>query len=178
MDRSTPGRIMLVLFTAFFMLMIAIPFLYPYGSFTDLGGTAGVIENWDALAFANPLTRTVYSIGDLFCHQEMPRSFIINGSQMAFCQRDVCVLAGFIVGLLATDKKICPIYVGSRRFAIAGLLMTSLTFIEWGIELGFSVDVPAAKMATGVLTGIGIAAIVQYAVAKEYEKTMGFKKEV
>ena len=178
MDRSTPGRIMLVFFTSFFMLTIAVPFLYPYGSFIDLGGTAGTIENWDALAFADPLTRTVYSIGDLFCHQETSRSFIVNGSQMAFCQRDICVLIGFIAGLLATDRKICPTYAGSRQFAAGGLLLASLTFIEWGIEMGFSIDVPAAKMATGLMTGVGIAMIVQYVVAKENEKVMGFEKEI
>jgi len=85
MKRSSPGRAILLFLTAFLLLMIILPLLHPYGSFTGLDGSAGVIDNGEKLSFADPLSKCIYFLGDLFCHQETVRSFIINGSQMAFC---------------------------------------------------------------------------------------------
>ncbi|MCL1978801.1 MAG: DUF2085 domain-containing protein [Methanomassiliicoccaceae archaeon] len=177
MDRYTPGRAVLSFLAAFLLLMIVLPMLYPHGAFTDLDGRAGVIDNWGKLAFADPLTRAVYFLGDLFCHQEWARSFIINGSQMAFCQRDVCILTGTILGLVATDKAVCRIYAGNRLFPIAGATMVISTLVEWGFEHLSGMDILAARAATGLLAGAGIALILQYAATKEYEKVMGFEKE-
>jgi len=178
MDRSAPGRALLLFFAAFLVLMIVLPLLYPYGTFIDLDGSAGAIENWGRLAFADPLTRAVYALGDLFCHQEWSRSFIINGSQMAFCQRDVCILMGVVLGLVATDNTLCRIYLGNRLFLIVGALMVISTIAEWGIEHLSGADILATRAATGLLAGVGVALILQYAVTKEYEKAMGFEKEV
>ena len=176
MERSTPGRAVLLFSAAFFMLMIILPLLYPYGSFANLDGKAGVIENWTGLAFADPLTRAVYFLGDLFCHQEMSRSFIINGSQMAFCQRDVSVLCGVIIGLIATDKAMSRVYAGKRYFLILSALMFLSLLAEWCIENATGMDILAARVATGILAGVGIALLLQYAVTKEYEKIMFGKR--
>ena len=172
MERSTPGRAVLLFSAAFFMLMIILPMLYPYGSFLHLDGSAGVIENWSKLAFADPLTRAVYFLGDLFCHQEMSRSFIINGSEMAFCQRDVSVLFGVILGLLATDKAVSRVYVGKKLFLILSALMILSLAVEWGIEHISGMDLLAGRVATGILAGAGIALLLQYAFTKEYDKVM------
>jgi uncharacterized membrane protein len=178
MDRSTPGRAVLLFFAMFLLLMIVLPLLYPHGSFAGLDGRAGTIDNWGNLAFADPLTRFVYFLGDLFCHQEWSRSFIINGSQMAFCQRDTCILAGVVIGLVATDKAVCRVHLGNRLFPIAGAAMIASTLIEWVIEFGTGADILAARAATGLLAGAGIALILQYTVAKEYEKIIGFDEGV
>ncbi|MCL2032591.1 MAG: DUF2085 domain-containing protein [Methanomassiliicoccaceae archaeon] len=171
---STPGRAVLLFSASFLVLMILPTLLYPHGSFAGLDGRAGIIENWDQLAFADPLTRTVYTMGDLFCHQEWARSFIINGSQMAFCQRDVSVLTGVIIGLLAADERVGRIYAGKSLCPIIGAVMISSTFIEWGIEYGLGADILAARIATGLLAGAGIALLLQHYVTRQYEKIMGF----
>jgi len=177
MERSTPGRAVLLFSAAFLMLMIIMPLLYPHGSYADLDGRAGVIDNWSKLAFADPAARAVYSLGDLFCHQEMSRTFIVNGSQMAFCQRDVSVLCGVIIGLFATDKAVLNFYIGKKVFLIAGAAMISSLAIEWYIEYASGTDILAGRVSTGVLAGAGIALVLQYAVTKEYEKIV-FKEEV
>ncbi|MCL1811852.1 MAG: DUF2085 domain-containing protein, partial [Methanomassiliicoccaceae archaeon] len=151
MDRSAPGRAVLLFFAALLLLMIILPMLYPYGSFTDLDGRAGSIENWGKTAFADPLTRFIYFLGDLFCHQEWSRSFIINGSQMAFCQRDVCILTGFVLGMVITDKNVCRLHWGDRIFLIAGAVMIVSTISEWGIEYASGADILAARAVTGLL---------------------------
>jgi uncharacterized membrane protein len=177
MDSYTPGRVALVLLLFIFVLMILLPLAYPYGSFVGLDGKAGMIDNWSRLSFADPITRGVYFLGDLFCHQEISRSFIINGSQMAFCQRDVSVLGGIILGLFVTDKCV-GLHVKNRFFLTASLVMIVTTFIEWGVEYSLGTDMPAARIVTGILSGAGIAFLFQYAVAREYEKVMGFEKYV
>jgi len=177
MKRSTPGRAVLLFFGVFLVLMIILPLLYPYGSFVHLDGRAGVIDNWSKLSFADPLTRAVYLIGDFFCHQEMARTFIINGSQMAFCQRDTSVLIGVILGLIITDEAIFRLYVGKIQYVIAGAAMMILLMVEWGIEYISGMDSLAARVATGILAGVGIALILQYAITKDYEKIV-FKKGV
>ncbi|MCL2296584.1 MAG: DUF2085 domain-containing protein [Methanomassiliicoccaceae archaeon] len=176
MERYTPGRAVLLFFAAFLMLMIVMPLLYPHGSFTDLDGRAGVIDNWSKLAFADIPTRAVYSLGDLFCHQEMSRTFILNGSQMAFCQRDVSVLCGVIIGLSATDKAVFKVNAGKSMFLIAGAVMISSLLIEWCIEYASGMDILAGRVSTGILAGIGIALVLQYAVTKEYEKIVFGKR--
>jgi len=177
MEMSTPGRAVLLFFASFLVLMIILPLLYPHGSFAGLDGRAGIIENWNELAFADPLARVFYSMGDLFCHQEWSRSFIINGSQTAFCQRDVSVLAGVVLGLLITDERIGRIYTGKKSCLFLGVLMISSTFIEWGIEYGLGADILAARIATGLLAGAGIALLLQHYVTRQYEKIMGFDAE-
>ena len=177
MERSTPGRAALLFFAAVLVLMVLLPLLYAHGAFAHLDGRAGVIENWGKLAFADPLTRAVYFMGDLFCHQEMSRSFVVNGSQMAFCQRDTSVLCGIVLGLSATDKAVLRTYVGTRPSLIAGVLMTASLVAEWVFEYASGIDFLAGRVATGILAGAGIALLLQYAVTKEYEKIM-FGEEV
>jgi uncharacterized membrane protein len=177
MERHTVGRAILLFSAAFLMLMIILPLLYPYGSFAGLDGSAGTIDNFDKLSSADLLTRAVYLIGDLFCHQEMSRSFIVNGSEMAFCQRDTSILAGVAVGLILTDTAVCRFYTGDKRFLIVGAIMIAATFIEWGIESVFSVDVLLARVGTAIITGAGIALLLQYGVTKEYEKVV-FRKGI
>lgn len=177
MERSTPGRAVLLFFGVFLMLMIILPLLYPYGSFIHLDGRAGVIDNWSKLSFADPLTRAVYFLGDLFCHQEMGRTFMINGSQMAFCQRDTSVLIGVILGLIITDESTLRLYIGKIKHVAMGAAMMILLIIEWVAESLSGMDILPARVATGILAGIGIALILQYAITKDYEKIM-FEKGV
>jgi len=178
MDVSAPGRAALLFFASFLFLMLIIPLLYPYGSFTGLDGKASIIEHWDDIAFADPLSRAVYWLGDMLCHQEEARSFIINGSQMAFCQRDVSILTGLAAGLFLTDKKIGLINTGDRLWLFVGIALIISTLLEWGIGHAFGWDVLATRVATGLMAGAGIALIIQHLLIKQYEKIMGFDEGV
>lgn len=175
MDRSTTGRVLLAVAAIFLILMILLPLAYPYGSFIGLDGRPGVIENWDKTAFADPVTRFMYAIGDLFCHQEQARTFLVNGSQMAFCQRDVSLLSGFVIGLLITDLLSKKVHLGSKIIFIIGIILTITTVIEWLVENTFDVDLLAARTITGILSGTGLAALVQFFVTRQYEKIMGLR---
>ena len=80
MKVSTPGRIALTVVSIILTLMIIIPYMYSSGYFVDLDGSSGVIDHaelWDEI---DPISRAIYSISDYLCHQQMSRSFIINGS--------------------------------------------------------------------------------------------------
>lgn len=170
MNRTTPGRVFSVIATAMLLSMVLVPLIYPHGSFIGLDGGAGTIDSWSKTSFADPFSRMLYGLGDIFCHQEESRSFIINGSQMAFCQRDVSILAGFAVALPLIDILSEKIEVNSKPFFASGVLLTSITLVEWAIEFSFGVDVPVARVITGILSGAGIAILLQYAVFRQYEK--------
>lgn len=172
MNRSTTGRAVFAVALTFLLLMVILPMLYPYGSFVDMGGSPGVLENWNKTSFADPLTRVVYAIGDMFCHQQQSRSFMINGSQMAFCQRDVSILLGFIIGLLLTDILSNKVHTGSVRFLVIGAFFLTITVIEWLAESILSADVLYARAMSGVISGIGIAMLLQYMITKQYEEIM------
>ncbi|MDR0309587.1 MAG: DUF2085 domain-containing protein, partial [Candidatus Methanoplasma sp.] len=145
MDQYTPGRAALLFFASFLILMVILPLLYSNGSFTGLDGRPGVIENLDRTAFADPLTRAVYALGDLFCHQEEGRSFIVNGSQTAFCQRDMSILVGVVAGLIVTDRVVGRVRTGSKLCLTFGILMVASTIAEWAVEYLSGADILAAR---------------------------------
>ncbi len=176
MDRSMPGRAILAIASAYLALMIILPIVYPYGSFVHLDGTPGVIDNLGKLGFADPVTKAVYSIGDLFCHQEQTRSFMINGSQMAFCQRDVSILIGLIGGLVFTDLTSKRINITDKMVPIVAAMLIASTLMEWGIEFLTGHDMLIGRMVTGAFAGAGIALVIQYIVSKQYEEVMGLGK--
>ena len=96
-----PRRFLFVFFAVSVVLTIAsfiVPFISPYGSFTDLDGTPGVIDHWDIWSSRDPFTMVMYLLGDIFCHQEMDRTVILNGSEMPMCIRDLGLLMGFMFG--------------------------------------------------------------------------------
>ena len=150
------------------ILIMVIPLLYPYGSFIGLGG----MNPTGGTAFADPISRAIYGLGDLFCHQEEARSFIINGSQTAFCKRDISVLFGMITGLLILSFRRSIVLMQDRRTLFLGLILLPITFLEWGVEYSFSVDIEPARIITGIISGIGMALILQYLVVREYRAVM------
>jgi len=77
-----------------------------------------------------------------------------------------------MIGLIITDEKISLIPLKNRSVPIIAVLMTALTFIEWGIEFVLNADIPAGRIITGLLAGAGIALLLQYFITKEYEKVV------
>ena len=157
-----PRRFLLIFFAVSAILAIAsfiVPFLSPYGSFVNLDGTPGVIDHWDIWSSKDPFTMVMYLLGDIFCHQEMARTIILNGSEMPMCIRDLGLLMGFMFGSLVTSLKfghpaICR---NARVFVIVSFL---LIFTDWIIQYTFKLNVPFTRLVTGLLAGVGFSLIL------------------
>jgi len=115
------------------------------------------------LAVASPLLRAAGQdgLGQLIfrayrvtCHQLPERSFLIDGYQVAFCQRDVGVQLGLFLGGVA--------YAASRgRVRLRSLALYALVFVtpvalDGGTQLlGLRSSVWPLRLGTGLLFGIG-----------------------
>ena len=117
MKAGTPGLLMSSIIFSLLALMFIVPFLYAAGTFNNLDGTSGVLDHdWSVGQF-------IYALGDLLCHQEIERSFIINGSQMAMCSRDVGLMTGCAVALASTFNYAGKYPLTERKIAYLGLLL-------------------------------------------------------
>ena len=146
---------------AMLALMVAAPFLAPSGTFVDLDGTPTVIDNgW----LGHGPAGAVYLIGDVVCHQEMSRSFVLNGSQMPICIRDTGILAGLLLGFSA-----CAAFNPrslSTPWALLGTGLVCVTVIEWLCE-GAMGDMPGLRIASGVCAGIGTSVLLCWYLCRD-----------
>ena len=139
----------LIVSAAFLALVLSAPFMAPYGSFTGLDGSPGFMEGgWKGHGIAG----FMYAIGDIMCHQQEARSFVLNGSQLPICMRDTGIAMGLVFGFAAC------LYLDGRlrdnRFAMAGVVLVLIMGAEWAVETtGF--DSPLLRTASGVCAGIG-----------------------
>lgn len=159
MIQDTCAKIILSFFAVALMLIIIAPLAYPYGTFVNLDGSAGIMDHdWGGYGAGG----IVYAIGDMLCHQESARSFFLNGSQLAFCIRDIGLLSGFVAGFVHVVWKGIQSY-DSKKLAIGiGLLIP--TAIEYICEHSFDMDLPELRFILGILSGFGAALILGYAL--------------
>lgn len=133
------------------VLVILAPFMAPYGTFRGLDGAAGYIDHgWQGHGVAG----VMYLLCDMFCHQEEARCYMLNGSQLPVCIRDVGILAGLFVGFLAC----IPLgsRVSDRRFSYAGVVLVLIMVAEWAAE-SFIGDMPVPRLLSGICAGVGAA---------------------
>ena len=145
-------------------LNVIAPLMAPYGTFTGLDGLPASIDHgWQGHGPASMM----YLLGDVFCHQEMDRSFILNGSQLPVCIRDMGILAGAVAGCVLAVFLIDRLK-GNRVLAI-GIALTLVTGIEWCLERVVG-DMPAPRFLSGIVTGIGASILLGWWIAREYER--------
>ncbi len=152
-------NVLLVLASIAAILIVLAPFVNENGAFINLNGTVGIIDHLDLWSSKDPFTFVTYFLGDFFCPQQAERSFYLNGSQLAFCIRDVSILAGFIIGCFLTFvKKIGNIPMKKALLILvgAGILMA----IDWTIQHFCDLNVPLTRVITGILLGISVAVLV------------------
>ena len=149
----------MIISAALLFLIAVTPFLAPYGSFTHLDGTPGIMDHWNMWTSTNPLSGAVYAIGDVLCHQEMSRSFMLNGSQTAVCARDLSVLIGVFAGLVIAAIASGRIMSDRRTLCVSAVLIMTMV-VEWIAEHLTGADVLALRVITGILAGIGIALLL------------------
>ncbi len=152
-----------VLFSIALALMLAAPFMAPYGTFTGLDGTAANIDHgWMGHGPAG----LAYLLGDIFCHQQEARSLILNGSQMPVCIRDTGMLIGLVAGFCASwllDSKMFD-----RRWAVAGSILVAAMAVEWLVE-GRVGDMPVLRMLSGIVGGFGAALFLSWMLYRDTE---------
>jgi uncharacterized membrane protein len=159
---DTPLQIVLLVSAALLVLILAVPFMLPYGSLTGLDGVPVNVDHWDTWSSMDPLSGSVYLLGDVFCHQEAGRSFFLNGSQIAFCVRD----SGALAGLAATSAALLAIPAVNRRrsdFLLFGILLMLPCAADWAIQYAMGWNVWEARLATGFLAGAGLSLMIRYA---------------
>ena len=145
---------------AFFAVcLFSAPFVSPYGSFLGLDGTPGVIDHYELWSGKDPFTFLMYTFGDIFCHQEEARVFILNGSEMPVCVRDIGICIGVALGALAAFM-----FSGNDKLLIYTLPFAASSFIlilaDWTIQRYFVLNIPVTRIITGVLAGIGVSLIL------------------
>jgi uncharacterized membrane protein len=162
--------VFLAVFGTIAVLVFIVPYTEPYGAFTALDGTVGYIDHADLWGSANPIAGIVYAAGDLLCHQQMARTFILNGSEMPFCSRDVALLVGFVIGLAFT---VFGDMSRIRRKYVAAFVCASFLLIiaDWSVQNVMSLNVAWTRVATGLLAGVAVsfvldAVICRYALGK------------
>ena len=143
------------------------PLLSPYGSFLGLDGTPGVMDHWDVWSEKDPFTCVIYSIGDIVCHQEEARMFILNGSEMPICVRDVGLLLGFVIGcsslLTLTGQAFAERY--GRPFIVISFIVI---FTDWIIQYSMKFNIPFTRLVTGLLAGAGFAVLIHLWIRKVF----------
>jgi len=160
--------VLAVVFTFFALLLVFSPLFLQSGSVTDLSGSVGVIDNawvWNELPF--PVS-AVYAFGDVLCHQELERSFVLNENQMPFCARCMGIWIGFAVGPVLLCFFRLPV-----DFRLVGLLI--LCCIPLGIDgfgqlFGWWASSQASRLVTGLFCGGGLGAILGAVLSLSSEK--------
>ncbi len=141
-------------------LCIIVPMMHDAGTYLGLDGVAGKFDHLDLWRSTDPVTAFIYGLGDLFCHQEQARSFIINGSQMPFCSRDVSIFIGMIVGLFSWEfirRRVDPT---DRIVLLSSLALISIMVLEWLSEGFFGYDSQDLRVITGIMAGVGIGTLI------------------
>lgn len=125
------------------------PFLAPSGAFLFDGGTPGLIDGWWR---GHGAAGIPYAMGDVICHQELGRSFVLNGSQLPVCMRDTGIVAGAFLGLALCSLSGRVSYPDSTAVTAAVLILVMV--VEWAVEtVGF--DSPVLRTASGACAGAG-----------------------
>ena len=89
--------------TCFWALMILTgPLMLETGETGDLSGSVGLYDNKKVIQEMNPVSKIVYYLGDVNCHQLSHRSYEYNNNQMPFCARVVGIFLGLAIGFIVS----------------------------------------------------------------------------
>ena len=115
----------------------------------------------ERISCSNTIILIAFNTNFMLCHQEMSRSFMINGSQTAFCTRDIGIIAGIAATLALTYRLAEGPVLTDRKTLIAGILFLLIMAAEWAAGMFIGYDLKYLRLASGVLGGAGIALIMQ-----------------
>lgn len=165
-------RITAIVILAVVLIAIFVaPFTVPFGYVTEMDGSIGMIDHSGTWSEMNIFADLVYSIGDVVCHQEMSRTFMLNGNQLAVCSRDVSILAGMFAGLLFFSRS--PQHAEDGRMLYVSFLFVVLMFVDWSVQFITGSDIMITRVMTGLLCGFAIAVMLEMAVIKMERNVLG-----
>ncbi len=148
---------------AMIVIFTIIPLCYPYGTFTHLDGSPSIMDHdWSDYGIVG----AIYSIGDILCHQQQSRTFMLNGSEMPMCIRDVGLLVGAVIGFTCCFTRTSKL--GDNRTLITGFILLVPTLAEWCCEHAFDLDLPILRFILAVISGFGAAMIVSHLIFREW----------
>lgn len=139
--------------------IIVAPLLIDCGIATNLDGRVGMIEHGDLWNSMNPVSGIIYWLGDLFCHQEEARTFMLNGNELPFCTRDISIFVSVAIGffaVLATGMK------RNRKTDFFVGISFLLIIADWAIQRIFVLNVLPTRILTGALAGIAISFVLSF----------------
>ncbi len=151
-----------IAFVILFALVVTAPFMSPYGMFIDLDGNGGYVDNgW----LGHGVADAIYYLGDITCHQEAARSFVLNGSQLPVCIRCCGIFAGLSIGF-----AICWLIDSGleNRMVTAWTAFVTLMAVTWAYEGLVSEDMPTLRFISGLLAGVGAALFLVWLLYKRY----------
>ena len=172
MKRSFPGNMLAVFLLVAVLLILLTPFTEPSGTFRDLDGTVGVMDNWDVWSSVNPAAGAAYAFGDLLCHQMFSRSLILNDSQTALCVRDLFTMIGMTVGLFAMNF-ISERKKEERMFLVLAVLLLLPVVADWTIQFATGYDSAVLRAITGTLLGVSFAMFIEVLIQRMFNTTLG-----
>lgn len=113
------GLILAAIMSVISLIVIVAPFLEDPGSI-KMGndGKVGGHEHEDHIAEMRlSLARSIYRLGDVYCHQIEDRTLFLNGNPMPVCSRDIALFLGMVLG---------SVFAAVYRGRFNGLLALSL----------------------------------------------------
>ena len=159
------------LLTVVVAFILISPFTEPFGTFTDLDGTVGMMDHMDIWSSVNIAAGSIYAFGDMFCHQMFSRSFILNGSQTAVCVRDVATMIGMIIGF-ACVNFIPSGTISERKFPIIAAVLLLPVLIDWPLQFFTHFDSFAMRIVSGVSMGISFAMIITILTKRMFDRVL------
>ena len=166
-SEQIPTVILAAIMAAMFVAAIALPFVNPYGSLIGLDGNAGNIDHSDIWRGLDPVSAFFYYLGDILCHQEESRTFILNENQMYICIRDFSLLTGFLAGCITSLMSWDRVKDLDLKRSLFYLALIAITPVEWCIERYTDLDIPAVRSITGIVTGFAIAIVLTILIKRE-----------
>ncbi len=140
-------------------LFIVVPMVLPYGKVVGLTGVPLIMDYWHIWSELDPVSAITYGFGDILCHQESDRSFLINGSQMPVCVRDTFIISGFLLGM--STFLVSRRGLAVRSVVIAVAVTSALLFLDHTVQMVFGLNVPSTRAMTGLVFGFAISMAVE-----------------
>ena len=165
MRTELPTIILILVATLFFIPALVLPLVNTSGLLTGLDGSINVMDHPDLWAQLDVVSAFFYGFGDMICHQEQSRTFMLNGNEMYICIRDFSLLTGFIIGMILSmirEELTCI----DRKRTITYLVLVLITPMEWLMEKFVDADLSVLRCITALITGAVIGIVVVYLIRK------------
>jgi uncharacterized membrane protein len=141
-----------ILYMIWILLLFLAPLVLPSGSISDLSGVVGYSDNDAVIGNMSFPWNTVYSAGDLFCHQKAERSLFLNGNEMPFCTRCTAIWLGLAFGL--GFMVLYTIELNEKFFIAIIFSLVPLGIDGVGQLFGFWESTNIVRLLTGLPAGV------------------------